>query len=85
MIKNNISGTSPPVKEFEMLASKNLIGNLQFCIKWKCSSRFSFTDLDLSEGDEVIMPSHTIISILSAVIRTNAKPVFVTLIQIHGI
>jgi len=32
--------------------------------------------LDLEEGDEVIVPSMTIISCLSAILRTKATPVF---------
>ena len=32
--------------------------------------------MDLEDGDEVILPSFTIISCLSAVVRSKAKPVF---------
>ena len=86
LIKNNISGTSPPVKEFEMLASKKFDRKFAVCVSnGSVALDLALQTLDLSEGDEVIIPSHTIISVLSAVIRTNAKPVFVTLIQIHGI
>ena len=36
----------------------------------------AFQLIDLSEGDEVIIPSFTIISCLSAIIRAKAVPVF---------
>ena len=77
LIKNNISGTSPPVKEFEMLASKKFDRKFAVCVSnGSVALDLALQTLDLSEGDEVIIPSHTIISVLSAVIRTNAKPVF---------
>ena len=35
-----------------------------------------FQLLNLNDGDEVIVPSHTIISCLSAIVRSKAVPIF---------
>ena len=77
LFKNNISGTSPVVSEFEELASKKF--NRRYAVAVSNGSvalDVAFQSLKLNKEDEVILPSHTIISCLSAVIRANAKPVF---------
>jgi len=77
LLKNNISGTSQPVKEFEILASQKFDRKFAVCVSnGSVALDLALQTLGLSEDDEVIIPSHTIISVLSAVIRTNAKPVF---------
>ena len=42
----------------------------------------AFRSLDLKEGDEVIVPSFTLISCLSAILRTGATPIFCDVDQI---
>ena len=77
LFKNNISGTSPVVSEFEELSSKKF--NRKYAVAVSNGSvalDVAFQSLKLDKEDEVILPSHTIISCLSAVIRANAKPVF---------
>ena len=77
LIKSYISGTSPVIKEFENKFS-NFIGK-DYAIAVSNGSvalDLSLQALDLRENDEVILPSFTIISALSAVLRTPAKPVF---------
>jgi perosamine synthetase len=71
-LKNkDISGSSSIVTDFE-----NSLCN-EFERKYAVTvSDLSFQLLNLKEGDEVIIPSHTIISCLSAVLRTKAKPIF---------
>lgn len=75
--KNNISGTSPTVESFE----KNLAVkfNREHAIAVSNGSTaldLAFQSLELKKGDEVIVPSFTIISCLSAIIRTGATPIF---------
>ena len=77
LFKNNISGTSPVVSEFEEVSSKKF--NRKYAVAVSNGSvalDVAFQSLKLDKEDEVILPSHTIISCLSAVIRANAKPVF---------
>ena len=75
--RKNISGSSPIIKEFEENIAK------KFDRKYAVSLSNGSVALDLglqllklSNNDEVILPSHTIISCLSAVVRSGAKPVF---------
>jgi perosamine synthetase len=75
--QNNISGTSPVVKKFESEVAKKF--DRQFGVAVTNGSNaldISFKLLHLSKGDEVIIPAFTIISCLSAVIRSGATPVF---------
>ena len=75
--RNNISGTSPIVKDFEESISENF--DREYCVAVSNGSvalDIAFKVLDLKEKDEVILPSFTIISCLSAVIRSGASPVF---------
>ena len=75
--QKNISGSSPVVKEFEQNIAKKF--DRKYAISLSNGSvalDLSFQLLKLSSDDEVILPSHTIISCLSAVVRSGAKPVF---------
>jgi perosamine synthetase len=78
LFKGNISGTSPVISEFEnKFASKF---NRKYAVAVSNGSvalDLSLQALNLDEGDEVILPSLTIVSVLSAVLRTKATPVFV--------
>ena len=77
LTKNNISGTSPVIQEFETNFASRF--NRKYGVAVSNGSvalDIAFKSLNLKENDEVILPSHTIISCLSAVIRTNATPVF---------
>ena len=73
-----ISSEGPFVEKFENSFSKRV--NRKFGIS--CSSGSAALDLaiaalEIGPGDEVIMPSFTIISCASAVIRSGAKPVLI--------
>tara|TARA_Y100000741_G_scaffold344315_1_gene308810 strand:- start:93 stop:1205 length:1113 start_codon:yes stop_codon:yes gene_type:complete len=77
LMNNNISGTSPIVEDFE-LSSANVFDR-KYAVSVSNGSvalDLAFQLLGLEEGDEVILPSFTIISCLSAVIRAKAKPIF---------
>jgi perosamine synthetase len=77
LMSNQISGTSPIVNKFEEQIAKKF--NRKYGIAVSNGSvalDLAFQSLDLKEGDEVILPSFTIISCLSAVVRTGATPVF---------
>ena len=77
MQKNFISGTSPTVQEFENeLASRF---DRKYCVSLSNGSVALDVALqlyDFKKDDEVIVPSFTIISCLSAILRTNATPIF---------
>ncbi len=73
----NISGTSPVVSKFENEFAA--LNNRQYGIAVSNGSvalDLSFASLELKEGDEVVLPSHTIISCLASVVRNNGTPVF---------
>lgn len=75
--RNLISGTSPEVENFETLYAKKF--NMKFAVAVSSGSAaldLAFQNLDLKNGDEVILPSFTIVSCLSAVIRAGGNPVF---------
>ncbi len=77
LMTNNISGTSPVVEEFERKCAEIFDKKYGIAVSnGSVALDLSLQLLDLKEGDEVILPSFTIISCLSAVIRTKAKPVF---------
>ena len=77
LLNNNISGTSPVVAEFEQKLADNFDRNYVSAVaNGSVALDLAFQVLDLKEGDEVIVPSFTIISCLSAVLRTKAKVVF---------
>lgn len=77
LFKNEISGTSPIVGEFEEKYALKF--NRKYGVALSNGSvalDVALRLLDLKKGDEVIVPSFTIVSCLSAIIRTGAKPVF---------
>jgi len=77
VFKNEISGTSPTVNEFEKFSSEKF--NREYSVAVSNGSvalDLALRVLELKDGDEVILPTFTIISCLSAVIRAGAKPVF---------
>jgi perosamine synthetase len=75
--KNNISGTSNTVEDFEKSLSNRFNRKHTICVSnGSTALDLAFNLLDLKDGDEVIVPSFTIVSCLSAILRTNAKPVF---------
>jgi perosamine synthetase len=75
--KNNISGTSPVIKEFEEKVAERFDRKYGIAVSNGSNALdVSFSLLHLKKGDEVIIPSFTIISCLSAVIRSGAVPVF---------
>ena len=77
LLKNNISGTSPVVSDFEKQYSLKF--NRKFGVAVSNGSvalDVAFKLLNLDKDDEVIVPSFTIISCLSAIIRSGGKPVF---------
>ena len=77
LFKNQISGSSIYVKKFED-EFKKLIG-MEHSVAVSNGSDaldLSFQALNLTNDDEVILPSFSIISCLSSIIRSGAKPVF---------
>lgn len=77
LFKTYISGTSPVVKEFEKNFAKYIGKKYAVSVSnGSVALDLALQSLNLEEGDEVIIPSFTIISCLSAVMRTPAKPVF---------
>ena len=75
--KNLISGTSPEVEKFETLYAKKF--NMKFAVAVSSGSAaldLALQNVNLKNGDEVILPSFTIVSCLSAVLRAGGKPVF---------
>ena len=77
LISKNISGTSPVIEQFEKTVAKKF--NRKYGVAVSNGSvalDLALRNLNLKKGDEVIVPSFTIISCLSAVIRTEAKPIF---------
>ena len=75
--QNEISGSSKYVREFEKQFSD--LNNRNYGVAVSNGSAaldVALELLSLKKGDEVIVPSHTIISCLSAVIRTGATPIF---------
>jgi perosamine synthetase len=77
LLKNEISGTSKVVYEFEKKFAQ--FTNRQFAVAVSNGSTaldLAFQNFNFKKGDEVIIPSFTIISCLSAVIRAGCTPVF---------
>ena len=77
LIKKDISGTSPIVQKFENETAK--VFDRKYAVSVSNGSAaldIALQLLNLEEGDEVIVPSFTIISCLSAILRTGATPVF---------
>jgi perosamine synthetase len=77
LMSNQISGTSPIVNKFEEQIAKKFDRKHGIAVSnGSVALDLAFQSLDLKEGDEVILPSFTIISCLSAVLRTGATPIF---------
>jgi len=77
MNKKDISGTSPIINNFEDNLAKRFNSNKAVAVSnGSVAIDLAFQLLNLAEDDEVILPSFTIISCLSAVIRSKAKPIF---------
>ena len=77
LFKSQISGSSIYVKKFED-EFKKFIG-MEHSVAVSNGSDaldLSFQALNLTKDDEVILPSFSIISCLSSIIRSGAKPVF---------
>ncbi len=75
--KNYISGTSPVVQDFEESAARTFDRKYAVAVtNGSVALDLAFQLFEFEEGDEVIIPSFTIVSCLSAVIRAGAKPVF---------
>ena len=77
-VKNNfISGTSPLINEFEYKLAERFDRKYAVALSnGTVALEMSLRILNLKEEDEVVLPSFTIISCLSAVLRAGAKPVF---------
>ena len=77
VLKSEISGTSPIIKEFEQNLSKTFDRKHVVTVSnGSVALDLALKSLNLTENDEVIIPSFTIISCLSAVVRAGATPVF---------
>lgn len=77
LLSNNISGTSPTVADFESDLADNFERKYAIAVSnGSTALDLAFESLDLKKGDEVILPSFTIISCLSAILRTGATPIF---------
>ena len=75
--KKDISGSSPIIEEFEKALQKNFKAKKAVAVSnGSVALDLAFQLAELTNDDEVILPSFTIISCLSAVVRTGAKPVF---------
>jgi len=75
--KKNISGSANTVKLFENEFAN--LHNREFGVSVSNGSvalDLALASLNLEQGDEVILPSHTIISCLASVVRNNGTPVF---------
>jgi len=77
LFETNISGTSPVVREFETKLAKKFDRKYAVALSnGSVALDVAFNLHEFRKSDEVIIPSFTIISCLSAVIRSGAKPVF---------
>ena len=77
LLSNDISGASPKISEFEDLMSSRFEREHSVAVSnGSVALDLALKVIELSEGDEVIVPSFSIISCLSAIIRAGAKPVF---------
>ena len=77
VFRNEISGASPVVSKFEEEIAKKF--DRKYAISVSNGSTaldVALKTLDIKKGDEIIVPSFTIISCLSAIIRTGGTPVF---------
>jgi perosamine synthetase len=76
--KTYLSGDSPIVGEFEENFAQAIGAEYGIAVaNGSVALDLVMHALDLSEGDEVIVPSFTIASCLFAILRTGATPIFV--------
>ena len=74
---NEISGNSNNIELFEKVLAEYF--NRKFAVALSNGTvalDLAIKSLNLKKGEEVIVPSFTIISCLSAIIRSDAKPIF---------
>ena len=77
LIKNDISGSSPLVAAFEDEFSTKFERRFGVAVSnGSVALDLALNSINLKKGDEVILPSFTIVSCLSAVIRSGATPIF---------
>ena len=77
MKKTFISGTSPVINQFEEEFAELCSRKYAVAVSnGSVALDLALKSIKLEPDDEVILPSHTIISCLSAVIRSGAKPIF---------
>ena len=77
LLKNNISGTSPIIEDFEKDISKKFHRKYGIAVSnGSVALDAAFQMLNLKKGDEVVLPSFTIVSCLAAVVRSGATPIF---------
>ncbi len=77
LYKNNISGSSPIVSQFEKKLSNEFNRDEAIALSnGSVALDIAFQILNLKKDDEVIVPAFTIISCLAAIIRSGASPVF---------
>ena len=77
LYKNNISGSSPIVSQFEQKLSNEFDRDEAIALSnGSVALDIAFEILNLQEDDEVIVPAFTIISCLAAIVRSGARPVF---------
>ena len=74
IMKNEISGSSPIVKTFEENTAKEFDRKYASAVSnGSVALDLAFQSLNLSDEDEIIIPSFTIISALAAVIRNKSN------------
>ena len=77
LLKNNISGTSPIIEDFEKDISKKFQRKYGIAVSnGSVALDAAFQMLNLKKEDEVVLPSFTIVSCLAAVVRSGATPIF---------
>ncbi len=75
--KKNISGSSPIILEFEKAIKEKFKSKKAVAVSnGSVALDLAFQLAGLTNDDEVILPSFTIISCLSAVVRSKATPIF---------
>ena len=75
--KSNISGSSEEVLKFESYLARTFDRKFAVALtNGTTALEVAVKSLDFNEGDEIIVPSFTIISCLSAIIRNGLTPVF---------
>ena len=77
LFSNQISGTSPVIKQFEEEIAKKFDRKYAVALtNGSAALDVALQSVGLKKDDEVIVPSFAIISCLSAIVRTGATPIF---------